>query len=180
MLGQRRSATVLVLLQLSPPGPWTLVSDVPGKVQQQVWHQVGGLAKTALSQFYHRACDWSASTLGQTSSRKAKGVLFCPLRRPVFPGGDAVRHLGQAVADMESYRHMKMRDCLDFSPIVLYGWSFSWPRPSLFFSLLAGLLFLIVGPGTFRYITSQTAASVSLNDLPKQSFFFHFVSMIPA
>ncbi|XP_024854980.1 transmembrane protein 182 isoform X3 [Bos indicus x Bos taurus] len=51
----------------------------------------------------------------------------------------------QAVADLESYRHRKMRDCLDFSPSVLYGWSFFLAPAGIFFSLLAGLLFLIVG-----------------------------------
>uniref|UniRef100_A0A8C6CPM2 Transmembrane protein 182 n=1 Tax=Moschus moschiferus TaxID=68415 RepID=A0A8C6CPM2_MOSMO len=51
----------------------------------------------------------------------------------------------QAVADMESYRHMKMRDCLEFSPSVLYGWSFFLAPAGTFFSLLAGLLFLVVG-----------------------------------
>ena len=51
----------------------------------------------------------------------------------------------QAVADWESYRHRKMRDCLDFSPSVLYGWSFFLAPAGIFFSLLAGLLFLIVG-----------------------------------
>ncbi|GAB5569509.1 transmembrane protein 182 isoform X1 [Prionailurus iriomotensis] len=30
----------------------------------------------------------------------------------------------QAVADMEGYKNMKMRDCLEFTPSVLYGWSF--------------------------------------------------------
>ena len=51
----------------------------------------------------------------------------------------------QAVADLESYRHRKMRDCLDSSPSVLYGWSFFLAPAGIFFSLLAGLLFLIVG-----------------------------------
>ncbi|XP_008978459.1 transmembrane protein 182 isoform X2 [Callithrix jacchus] len=51
----------------------------------------------------------------------------------------------QAVADMESYRNMKMKDCLDFTPSVLYGWSFFLAPAGIFFSLLAGLLFLVVG-----------------------------------
>ncbi|KAB0356517.1 hypothetical protein FD754_000673 [Muntiacus muntjak] len=51
----------------------------------------------------------------------------------------------QAVADMESYRHVKMRYCSDFSPSVLYGWSFFLAPAGIFFSLLAGLLFLLVG-----------------------------------
>ncbi|KAB0380942.1 hypothetical protein FD755_008726 [Muntiacus reevesi] len=51
----------------------------------------------------------------------------------------------QAVADMESYRHVKMRYCLDFNPSVLYGWSFFLAPAGIFFSLLAGLLFLLVG-----------------------------------
>ncbi|XP_051008697.1 transmembrane protein 182 isoform X2 [Acomys russatus] len=51
----------------------------------------------------------------------------------------------QAVADMESYRAMKMKDCWEFSPSVLYGWSFFLAPAGIFFSLLAGLLFLVVG-----------------------------------
>ncbi|KAM5251490.1 transmembrane protein 182 isoform 2-T6 [Hipposideros larvatus] len=51
----------------------------------------------------------------------------------------------QAVADMESYKNMKMRDCSDFTPSVLYGWSFFVAPVGIFFSLLAGLLFLVVG-----------------------------------
>ncbi|XP_058934274.1 transmembrane protein 182 isoform X4 [Kogia breviceps] len=50
----------------------------------------------------------------------------------------------QAVADMESYKNMKMKDCLDFTPSVLYGWSFFLAPAGIFFSLLAGLLFLVV------------------------------------
>uniref|UniRef100_A0A4X1W1A3 Transmembrane protein 182 n=1 Tax=Sus scrofa TaxID=9823 RepID=A0A4X1W1A3_PIG len=51
----------------------------------------------------------------------------------------------QAVADMESYKNMRMKDCLDFTPSVLYGWSFFLAPAGIFFSLLAGLLFLVVG-----------------------------------
>uniref|UniRef100_A0A9L0J504 Transmembrane protein 182 n=1 Tax=Equus asinus TaxID=9793 RepID=A0A9L0J504_EQUAS len=51
----------------------------------------------------------------------------------------------QAVADMESYKNMKMKDCVDFTPSVLYGWSFFLAPAGIFFSLLAGLLFLVVG-----------------------------------
>ncbi|XP_023408385.1 transmembrane protein 182 isoform X1 [Loxodonta africana] len=51
----------------------------------------------------------------------------------------------QAVADMESYKNMKLKDCLDFTPSVLYGWSFFLAPAGIFFSLLAGLLFLVVG-----------------------------------
>ncbi|XP_073647063.1 transmembrane protein 182 isoform X2 [Tursiops truncatus] len=50
----------------------------------------------------------------------------------------------QAVADMESYKNTKMKDCLDFTPSVLYGWSFFLAPAGIFFSLLAGLLFLVV------------------------------------
>ncbi|XP_023620044.1 transmembrane protein 182 isoform X2 [Myotis lucifugus] len=51
----------------------------------------------------------------------------------------------QAVADMESYTNMRMKDCLDFTPSVLYGWSFFLAPAGVFFSLLSGLLFLVVG-----------------------------------
>ncbi|CAH7233882.1 Tmem182 [Phodopus roborovskii] len=51
----------------------------------------------------------------------------------------------QAVVDMESYRATKMKDCWEFTPSVLYGWSFFLAPAGIFFSLLAGLLFLVVG-----------------------------------
>ncbi|XP_038940008.1 transmembrane protein 182 isoform X3 [Rattus norvegicus] len=51
----------------------------------------------------------------------------------------------QAVSDMESYRASKMKDCWEFTPSVLYGWSFFLAPAGVFFSLLAGLLFLVVG-----------------------------------
>ncbi|XP_045139755.1 transmembrane protein 182 [Echinops telfairi] len=51
----------------------------------------------------------------------------------------------QAVADMESYTDMKLKSCLDFTPSVLYGWSFFLAPAGIFFALLAGLLFLVVG-----------------------------------
>ncbi|XP_036022104.1 transmembrane protein 182 isoform X2 [Mus musculus] len=51
----------------------------------------------------------------------------------------------QAVADMESYRALRMRDCWEFTPSILYGWSFFLAPAGVFFSLLAGLLFLVVG-----------------------------------
>ncbi|XP_047602273.1 transmembrane protein 182 isoform X2 [Lutra lutra] len=51
----------------------------------------------------------------------------------------------QAVADMEDYKNMKMRDCLEFAPSVVYGWSFFLAPAGIFFSLLAGLLFLVIG-----------------------------------
>ncbi|XP_045836357.1 transmembrane protein 182 isoform X2 [Meles meles] len=51
----------------------------------------------------------------------------------------------QAVADMEDYKTMKMRDCLEFTPSVVYGWSFFLAPAGIFFSLLAGLLFLVIG-----------------------------------
>ncbi|XP_005873662.1 transmembrane protein 182 [Myotis yumanensis] len=51
----------------------------------------------------------------------------------------------QAVADMESYTNTRMKDCLDFTPSVLYGWSFFLAPAGVFFSLLSGLLFLVVG-----------------------------------
>ncbi|XP_059514913.1 transmembrane protein 182 isoform X2 [Myotis daubentonii] len=51
----------------------------------------------------------------------------------------------QAVADMESYTNTKMKDCLDFAPSVLYGWSFFLAPAGVVFSLLSGLLFLVVG-----------------------------------
>lgn len=41
----------------------------------------------------------------------------------------------QAVSDMESYRASKMKDCWEFTPSVLYGWSFfSGPGWSIFLS----------------------------------------------
>ncbi|KAM6179796.1 transmembrane protein 182 [Erethizon dorsatum] len=51
----------------------------------------------------------------------------------------------QLVADLESYRSEKLKDCLEFTPSVLFGWSFFVAPAGIFFSLLAGLLFLVVG-----------------------------------
>ncbi|XP_074048306.1 transmembrane protein 182 [Macrotis lagotis] len=51
----------------------------------------------------------------------------------------------QAVADMESYTNMKRKDCSEFTPYVMYGWSFLLAPAGIFFSLLSGLLFLLVG-----------------------------------
>ncbi|XP_060043611.1 transmembrane protein 182 isoform X3 [Erinaceus europaeus] len=51
----------------------------------------------------------------------------------------------QAVADMESYKNMKMKDCPEFTASVLYGWSFFLAPAGIFFSLFAGLLFLVIG-----------------------------------
>ncbi|XP_021113796.1 transmembrane protein 182 isoform X2 [Heterocephalus glaber] len=51
----------------------------------------------------------------------------------------------QLVADFEGYRSMKLKDCLEFTPSVLFGWSFFVAPAGIFFSLLAGLLFLVVG-----------------------------------
>ncbi|XP_016082753.1 transmembrane protein 182 isoform X2 [Ornithorhynchus anatinus] len=51
----------------------------------------------------------------------------------------------QAVADMESYIAMKRKDCLEFSISIQYGWSFMLAPVGIFFSLFAGLLFLLVG-----------------------------------
>ncbi|NWR18657.1 TM182 protein, partial [Emberiza fucata] len=58
----------------------------------------------------------------------------------------------QAMADLENYTNMKKMDCPDFAVYVRYGWSFMLAPIGVFFALLAGMLFLLVG----RYIYLQS------------------------
>lgn len=51
----------------------------------------------------------------------------------------------QAMADLENYTNMKKVDCPDFAVYVRYGWSFMLAPIGVFFALLAGMLFLLVG-----------------------------------
>ncbi|XP_039570053.1 transmembrane protein 182 isoform X2 [Passer montanus] len=51
----------------------------------------------------------------------------------------------QAMADLENYTNMKKMDCPDFAVYVRYGWSFMLAPIGVFFALLAGMLFLLVG-----------------------------------
>ncbi|XP_023573267.1 transmembrane protein 182 isoform X2 [Octodon degus] len=51
----------------------------------------------------------------------------------------------QLVVDLEGYRSEKLKDCLEFTPSVLFGWSFFVAPAGIVFSLLAGLLFVVVG-----------------------------------
>ena len=81
---------------------------------------------------------------GCDTSRKANGLL---LSSGVLFSLVVILYViwVQAVADMESYRALRMRDCWEFTPSILYGWSFFLAPAGVFFSLLAGLLFLVVG-----------------------------------
>lgn len=86
------------------------------------------------------------SALGKTSSfSEAHGLPFCPAG--ILFSLVVILYViwVQAVADMESYTNTKMKDCVDFTPSVLYGWSFFLAPAGVFFSLLSGLLFLVVG-----------------------------------
>ncbi|XP_074801203.1 transmembrane protein 182 isoform X3 [Natator depressus] len=51
----------------------------------------------------------------------------------------------QAMADLENYINMKKIDCPDFVAYVHYGWSFILAPIGIFFALIAGMLFLLVG-----------------------------------
>ncbi|KFV41873.1 Transmembrane protein 182 [Tyto alba] len=57
----------------------------------------------------------------------------------------------QAMADLENYTNMKKMDCTDFSVYVRYGWSFMLAPVGVFFALLAGILFLLVGRAIYLH-----------------------------
>uniref|UniRef100_A0A803VYI6 Transmembrane protein 182 n=1 Tax=Ficedula albicollis TaxID=59894 RepID=A0A803VYI6_FICAL len=57
----------------------------------------------------------------------------------------------QAMADLENYTQMKKMDCPDFAVYVRYGWSFMLAPIGVFFSLLAGMLFLLVGRAIYLH-----------------------------
>ncbi|KAM3933509.1 transmembrane protein 182 [Leptodactylus fuscus] len=51
----------------------------------------------------------------------------------------------QSVSDVRSYQDMKQEDCPGYTVDIRYGWSFMLAPFGIFFSLLAGMLFLLVG-----------------------------------
>ncbi|NXB97318.1 TM182 protein, partial [Vidua chalybeata] len=62
----------------------------------------------------------------------------------------------QAMADLENYTSMKRMDCPDFAVSythldVRYGWSFMLAPIGVFFALLAGMLFLLVGRAIYLH-----------------------------
>uniref|UniRef100_A0A672TJ47 Transmembrane protein 182 n=1 Tax=Strigops habroptila TaxID=2489341 RepID=A0A672TJ47_STRHB len=57
----------------------------------------------------------------------------------------------QAMADLENYTNMKKMDCPDFAVYVRYGWSFMLAPIGVFFALLAGMLFLLVGRSIYLH-----------------------------
>lgn len=57
----------------------------------------------------------------------------------------------QAMADLENYTNMKKMDCPDFAVYVHYGWSFMLAPIGVFFALLAGMLFLLVGRAIYLH-----------------------------
>ncbi|XP_075294117.1 transmembrane protein 182 isoform X5 [Opisthocomus hoazin] len=57
----------------------------------------------------------------------------------------------QAMADLENYTNMKKMDCPDFAVYVRYGWSFMLAPIGVFFALLAGMLFLLVGRAIYLH-----------------------------
>ncbi|XP_029460701.1 transmembrane protein 182 isoform X2 [Rhinatrema bivittatum] len=51
----------------------------------------------------------------------------------------------QGMADLDNYMNSRKEDCPDFTVYVRYGWSFILAPIGIFFSLFAGMLFLLVG-----------------------------------
>uniref|UniRef100_A0A8C5PEZ0 Transmembrane protein 182 n=1 Tax=Leptobrachium leishanense TaxID=445787 RepID=A0A8C5PEZ0_9ANUR len=51
----------------------------------------------------------------------------------------------QSVLDLKSYQDTRQQDCAHFTVVTRYGWSFMLAPFGIFFSLIAGMLFLLVG-----------------------------------
>ncbi|KAM4795039.1 transmembrane protein 182 [Rhinophrynus dorsalis] len=51
----------------------------------------------------------------------------------------------QSVSDIKSYTDIRQQDCSQFTVYIRYGWSFMLAPVGMFFSLFAGMLFLLVG-----------------------------------
>lgn len=51
----------------------------------------------------------------------------------------------QAMSNLENYKKSRQEVCAEFSVYVRYGWSFILAPVGIFFSLFAGMLFLLVG-----------------------------------
>ncbi|XP_078514128.1 transmembrane protein 182 [Lissotriton helveticus] len=51
----------------------------------------------------------------------------------------------QAMSNLDNYKKSRQEVCTDFSVYVRYGWSFMLAPVGIFFSLFAGMLFLLVG-----------------------------------
>ncbi|XP_056412075.1 transmembrane protein 182 isoform X1 [Hyla sarda] len=76
---------------------------------------------------------------------KAGGGLF--ITAGIFFTFVVVMHViwVQSVSDVRSYQDMKQEDCPGYTVDIRYGWSFMLAPFGIFFSLLAGMLFLLVG-----------------------------------
>ncbi|XP_040277896.1 transmembrane protein 182 [Bufo bufo] len=76
---------------------------------------------------------------------KAGGGLF--ITAGIFFTLVVVMHViwVQSVSDVRSYQDMKQQDCPGYTADIRYGWSFMLAPFGIFFSLLAGMLFLLVG-----------------------------------
>ncbi|CAH2223275.1 transmembrane 182 isoform X1 [Pelobates cultripes] len=55
----------------------------------------------------------------------------------------------QSMSDLKSYQDLRQQDCSNFSVVTRYGWSFMLAPVGIFFSLFAGMLFLLVGHTIF-------------------------------
>ncbi|XP_075446544.1 transmembrane protein 182 isoform X2 [Ascaphus truei] len=51
----------------------------------------------------------------------------------------------QSMSDLKSYTDTRQQDCSQFTVHVRYGWSFMLAPVGIFFSMFAGMLFLLVG-----------------------------------
>ncbi|XP_053563639.1 transmembrane protein 182 [Bombina bombina] len=76
---------------------------------------------------------------------KAGGGLF--ITSGIFFTLVVVMHViwVQWVADLKTYADTRLQDCSQFNVHIRYGWSFMLAPFGIFFSLFAGMLFLLVG-----------------------------------
>ncbi|KAM8975501.1 transmembrane protein 182 [Pelodytes ibericus] len=76
---------------------------------------------------------------------KAGGGLF--ITSGIFFTLVVVMHViwVQSVSDLKSYQDARQQDCSHFTVFTRYGWSFMLAPFGIFFSILAGMLFLLVG-----------------------------------
>ncbi|XP_072269771.1 transmembrane protein 182 isoform X2 [Pyxicephalus adspersus] len=83
---------------------------------------------------------------------KAGGGLF--ITSGIFFTFVVVMHViwVQSVSDVKGYQDMRQEDCPGYTADIRYGWSFMLAPFGIFFSLLAGMLFLLVGHTIFLHI----------------------------
>ncbi|XP_040192340.1 transmembrane protein 182 [Rana temporaria] len=83
---------------------------------------------------------------------KAGGGLF--ITSGIFFTFVVIMHViwVQSVSDVKGYQDMRQEDCPGYTVDIRYGWSFMLAPFGIFFSLLAGMLFLLVGHTIFLHI----------------------------